>query len=403
MTGAVSSAWYAARLLRDVGERLRTDPGRAGLSFFAVAVGIMVLTSVLSILIGLHAESLRLIRQFGAHVVALTPDSNAVVQQGFPGIRQMQALLKSQLAPARAATMVRVNESAAAWDNAAVWAMEPSVPVLRGWRLVEGRRFDPDDERHAARTALITVPMAEAFRVNVGDTCMIGSHAFTVAGILQEGGGWSATAGGGFASTGERLVMIPLATAHRLGFTPDPGAAAWFVEAADDSSRALLFQQLRNLLSDPSLRAWSPRWITAETLVAGIRTWQRTIGLAAGSIAALCLLLGGATLMSMMLADVRQRIPEIGLRRALGATPGDVAWLFVVESCVITSAAAGAGVLMAGVVLGGFSHRVNLPISLHYFTFVIPVIVSIVLGGVFSFWPARVAARLPPAYALRNA
>jgi putative ABC transport system permease protein len=156
------------------------------------------------------------------------------------------------------------------------------------------------------------------------------------------------------------------------------------------------------MFQDPALAGWSPTWVTPTSLVRSIRALQRTLALTAGGIAGLCLVLGGTTLMSLMLAEVRQRIPEIGLRRSLGARPRDIAALFVAESLVITGAAALAGVVVAAAVLDGLSGRVGVPVDRGVFTFVIPGIASMLLGVIFSWWPARVASRLSPALALRN-
>jgi putative ABC transport system permease protein len=85
-------------------------------------------------------------------------------------------------------------------------------------------------------------------------------------------------------------------------------------------------------------------WVTPESLLQGIRRWQRMVTWTAGSGSALGLLLGAVTLAGMLLTGVRERIPEIGLRRALGARRREIAGLFVVESLVLTIAAALAGI-----------------------------------------------------------
>ena len=219
----------------------------------------------------------------------------------------------------------------------------------------------------------------------------------------DDGSGIPDAAGLASASSGESMALIPLATAERLGLTLQPASAAVFVLAGENRTPEDLIARADRLFEAPDVAAWGRRWITPESLIRGVRELQRLIALTAGSVALLCLVLGGTTLMSLMLADVRQRIPEIGLRRSLGATRRDVALLFVVESCVITGGAAIAGIALGGVLLALLAGRIAIPISLSSFTFIIPVIVSMLLGCVFSYWPARVAAGLSPAQALRNA
>jgi putative ABC transport system permease protein len=119
-------------------------------------------------------------------------------------------------------------------------------------------------------------------------------------------------------------------------------------------------------------------------------------------VALLCLILGGATLMTLMMANIRDRIAEIGLRRALGAMPGDIASLFVIEACVITGSASLAGTVTAALLIVLGRGHTTLVFDLNIITLATPVIISLLLGVVFSYIPARMASHISPADALRN-
>lgn len=393
----------ANRLRRDVFESLRSQPARVGLSFLAVMIGIVVLTLLLSLLQGLHHQSRRLIQQFGANVVAIVPDATAVQQAGFRGLEQLSSYLAENLAPADVSVMIKLGVSVTEWDRTPVWASGRTLAALRGWSLTSGRMFDEIDETSGSRVALITEAVRQRWGAEVGGLCRIGDHPFTIIGVVREGHGLPEDGARPEAAGDDTMVLVPAAVAARLGLSPDPAAAALFVRQPGEPMWNQLISHTEPLLADPAWSAWNIRWVTPESLLRGIREWQQIIAITAGSIALLCLLLGGTTLMSLMLADVRDRIPEIGLRRALGATRRDIALLFVVESCVITGGAAMTGILVAAGLLAGVAGHGRVPVDINFFTFVIPAIVSIVIGGAFSFWPARLAAGLSPAMALRNA
>jgi len=392
-----------ARMWRDISESLRSQPGRVGLSFLAVMVGIVVLTLLLSMLLGLRQQSQQLIRKFGANVIALIPDSKLISDRGYQGVGVLTDLIRQNSGAESAGGMIRLNEAVSSWNQTPVWAADTHLPGVRGWTLVNGRMFDQNDEVNSSRTMLITRETARAFDLHIGDACTIGAHTFHIIGILRDGSGVPDASNPQNQTTGDVMAVIPITTAERLDLKTISSSAAIFIRMDDGQNAEQLISRSDRMLKDPALNTWQMKWLTPEILIRGIRELQRLIALTAGSVAALCLILGGTTLMSLMLADVRQRIPEIGLRRALGATRRDVALLFVVESCVITGAAALGGVMVAGILLGLLAGKVTIPLSLHYFTFFIPVIVSIVLGCIFSFWPARVASGLSPAHALRNA
>lgn len=391
------------RMLRDVRESLRSQPGRVGLSFLSVMVGIVVLTMLLSILFGLQNESREMVRRFGANVAALLPDDELVSNRGYRGLDVLSSLLRENVDEERCATLVQLNESVTEAGRASVWAGSLTIPSLRGWILKEGRFFDATDLTQASRVVLLTEAAARQSGIRLGSECTIRQNTFQVIGILEDGSGIPGANGLKASTAGDAMAITLLATADRLNLKSDPRSAAIFIRADENQTISDVMAQCDRIFQDPALSGWDMKWITSDSLVKGIRELQRLISLTAGSVALLCLILGGTTLMSLMLADVRQRIPEIGLRRSIGASRLDVAMLFVAESCFITCAAAVIGVVVAAIMLAFLSGRIALPLSMQSFTFVIPVIVSIVLGCAFSFWPARVAAGLSPAQALRNA
>ena len=106
--------------------------------------------------------------------------------------------------------------------------------------------------------------------------------------------------------------------------------------------------------------------------------------------------------MSLMVANVRDRVVEIGLRRSLGATGLDIAKLFVFEACAVTSVAAVAGILTASLILLLLQKKLSMLVSIGVTEMALSFMLSIVLGVIFSYWPARMAARILPSEALRN-
>ncbi len=390
------------RLCRDVVESLRSQPARIGLSFFAVMTGIVVLTLLLALLQGLRNESRRLVASLGADVIAAQPDAGAIQRDGFRGLEAWSRHIEANLEPVPSALMIRLNSGVSDGGDAPVWAAGRRIAEVRGWRLVEGRMIDAMDEETGARVLVLTEALRLRSGLGIGSLCQIGGHTFTVIGIMREGGGVPSDSGQdtkGHAA----MAVVSMAAASLNELPVDPSSAAIFIKTDDQMTPARVIDRIDRLMQDPAWITWLPEWITPETLLRGIREWQRVIGFTAGSIALLCLLLGGTTLMSLMLAEVRQRVPEIGLRRSIGATRRDIALLFVAESVLVTVAAALAGIVAASLLLSVMARQGIVPIGIDYFTFVIPVFVSIVIGGVFSFWPARLAAGLSPAMALRNA
>jgi putative ABC transport system permease protein len=175
-----------------------------------------------------------------------------------------------------------------------------------------------------------------------------------------------------------------------------------FIRAPSASAFESTLARAQRVLAQPDQRVVGLSWITPESLLQRLRRWQKMVGLAAGSIALLCLILGGTTLMSLMVANVRDRVVEIGLRRSLGASRGDVAALFVIEGCLVTGGAGLVGSTLTWLILWLVQPR--LPVSLHLgaSTVLVPLGVAFALGLIFSYGPALAAARIAPSEALRS-
>ncbi len=129
-----------------------------------------------------------------------------------------------------------------------------------------------------------------------------------------------------------------------------------------------------------------------------------------GGIAGIALMVAGIGVMNIMLVSVTDRTKEIGLRKALGATRGDILSQFLIEASVLTLSG---GIL--GAILGVFMGRgtaalisrfvwegSNWPSVVSFGTMVIALLVSVAIGVFFGLYPANKAAKLTPVEALRS-
>jgi putative ABC transport system permease protein len=126
-----------------------------------------------------------------------------------------------------------------------------------------------------------------------------------------------------------------------------------------------------------------------------------------GAIAAIALLIGGVGVMNMMLVSVSERVREIGVRKALGATAAAIRTQFIVESALLSGLGGAVGVGL-GVVLAlgsGFALRALLPtwvVSVSLLAAGIAFAAALSVGVLFGWLPARRAARLAPVEAMRR-
>jgi len=139
-----------------------------------------------------------------------------------------------------------------------------------------------------------------------------------------------------------------------------------------------------------------------EDALASIDQINALLSMLLVGIASISLLVGGIGIMNMMLVSVTERTSEIGLRKALGATPGKIRQQFLFESVLLSMLGGLVGVLIGGLLAFGLTLVMGVPFTLASSTVGLALGFSVVIGVVFGYIPARKASNLQPIEALRN-
>ena len=129
---------------------------------------------------------------------------------------------------------------------------------------------------------------------------------------------------------------------------------------------------------------------------------DKTLTVLLAGIAAISLLVGGIGVMNIMLVSVTERIREIGLRKALGATPAVIRRQFLVEASTLGLAGGIAGAALGVVGAIVIPHFITNKIAISVPATVGAIVCAIAIGVVFGVYPASRAARLAPIEALRS-
>ena len=273
----------------------------------------------------------------------------------------------------------------------------------RGWSrgVSQGDYFDAAAVAGSARVALIGETAARALfgaEDPLDAEIQIGSVPFRVTGILAREG----TDIHGMDRDNE--IVIPISTAIRRVMNVDTIRAAKLLvrdpARVDETARAVtrVLRERHGLLegqpSDFTL-------MTSSAVQRSVRTVQRALFLYLPLVAGISLLAGGAVAATLMLSAVNARVAEIGLRRAVGARPRDIRLQFLMETAVT---AVGGGLL--GAALGSglalyLGARMKFGIGLSPGAVALGLALAAATGLLAGVLPARRAARLEPAAALR--
>ena len=145
---------------------------------------------------------------------------------------------------------------------------------------------------------------------------------------------------------------------------------------------------------------------TQSDLLSTANKVSRTMTILLGAIAGISLVVGGIGIMNIMLVSVTERTREIGIRKAVGASAGDILMQFIIEAVIVTLAGGIIGVI-AGVVAARIANGQDFGTGSPVATVVTPLSifaafgVSVLIGLFFGIYPAFRASRLDPIEALR--
>ena len=197
-------------------------------------------------------------------------------------------------------------------------------------------------------------------------------------------------------------VYIPVSTAKHLTSAP-AGYSSFTVQAKDGTDSAVVGTKLKNFLNRYYKHndRYQVFFLSMDSIIESVNTVMDTISIAISVIAAISLLVGGIGVMNIMLVSVTERTREIGTRKALGATNGDIRLQFVVESVIICLVGGVIGMLLGGVMGYVGSYLLKSPTLPGIGAIALAFGFSLAVGVFFGYYPANKAAKLDPIEALR--
>ena len=288
------------------------------------------------------------------------------------------------------------------WQTTIYGVTNPYLYV-KNYEIETGKSFTPDDDRNAAKVALIGATVETELFGDIdatGKTIRIGNVPFRVIGILKSKG-----QSGPFDQ--DDLILIPLTTAQRKIFGTDfPGSVNQIlVKAASVEDSALAEQDIEEVLrtrhklgksqeNDFEIRNNAE---FQESLKANVRS----ITVFLIFVAAISLLVGGIGVMNIMLVSVTERTKEIGIRMAIGARAQDIRLQFLVEALVLSLVGGLIGVITGILIASIFSMATARPVVFTLLPILISFSFSGLVGIIFGFYPAYKASLLNPIDALR--
>jgi len=230
----------------------------------------------------------------------------------------------------------------------------------------------------------------------LGKEIRVGSHTFRIVGVGEKKGSL-------IGQSQDSYVMIPLSSFQKIFGSRSPVTLVAkakdqaSLDLAEDEARAILRARRKVPFSEPD----DFGMMSAETFMEMYRKFTSTAYLVTIGIAAISLVVGGIVIMNIMLVSVTERTREIGIRKAVGATSGEILTQFMIESLILSGSGGVVGVIF-GVGLALLVAQVSpLPAAIRLWAIIMGLAVACGVGAFFGIYPAARAAKQDPIVALR--
>jgi putative ABC transport system permease protein len=389
---------------------IRSNALRSALTMLGIVIGVGAVITMVALGSGAQKAVNDRIAALGANVFTvfagqgrsgaiMITDRTVLSTDDYEALLRGATLLKAVVPEAQQALQVVYGNQN---RNLQIIGTTANYTGVRNYTVPYGRMFTTGDDAARQRYAVLGSSVPEMLGANpaamIHQAILIRGIPFEIIGVLSPKG-----ASGGFQNPDEQ-ILIPLQTAqYRVFGSKRLRSMSIQVEDSVPIQQGMVDLE-RILRREHHIRPGGDNDFTIRNQQDVLQTQQQATEVFTtllASIAAVSLVVGGIGIMNIMLVSVTERTREIGLRKALGATRGDILLQFLIEALALCILGGAVGIAL------GIGATVVLARVMRWNTLISPTAVlvafgfSALVGLFFGIWPARRAARLDPIDALR--
>ena len=376
---------------------------RAVLTMLGIIIGVMALVVLVSLVNGATNSVTSKVADLGSSMVTATilDDKGKSIQ-----LSDLDTWMEEEpdiglLAPYKNSTLVGKHGSN--YGSVTVYGTTAAYYEIQNVQLSMGRWLKHTDVQNNSYVCVINHEAAEelfGFTDCVGQTLTLGNAEFTVVGVLEE----DTESLTSVLTAGTMMAYVPYPTLVRLAATLTNSITSFYisapeggsVETAEDAMDRILMERF-NEDEDAFILS------TSAFLEEALNDITSVLSILLGGIAAISLVVGGIGIMNIMMVTVTERTREIGIRKAIGASRGNILIQFLLEAVVLCMMGCGLGIFLSWAILQVVSTVVastGIVFTLDGGIVLLAVVFCFIIGVVFGLYPANKAAKMKPIDAL---
>ncbi len=398
-------------------DAVRANKTRASLTILGVAIGVMVVIAMASMITGIQnsvgeiveragPKSFYVMRYFRAGLEISDGSDEMSPWRRRPRINREEAMMIAQLPGVKAVNIregaqSRVSHRDKSFNDTGIDGMTSSWLEVEGGEMKDGRNFTPVEEAASSFVVVINKPAAETLFPGVdpiGGVIKIFGLPFTVVGLYEDPSGL-------FSDEESPKFVIPHTTFVKhatfswgwMQVSVFPAATVTQSEAMDQVTVAMRLKR--------GLKPGEPNnfdLISGDQLLASFNSMTAGFFLVMLVLSSVGLMVGGVGVVAIMMISVTERTREIGVRKALGATRGEILFQFLVEASTLTLMGGMFGMFLGALIAFAVNRLTPIPASIPLWSIAAAIIASTITGIFFGMYPANRAAKMDPVEALRH-
>ena len=284
-----------------------------------------------------------------------------------------------------------------------VYGTTPAYYDIQGLQLSMGRWLKNTDIENNSYVCVLNETAAEellGYIDCVGEAVTIGSVKYTVVGVLQENED-SLTS---VLLSGTMMAYMPYTSLVRLSATAGADVNSFYVSAPEGGTLEMASDKLETILLDRFDEDEDAFNISSQDILEdAMESVTSMLTILLGGIAAISLIVGGIGIMNIMMVTVTERTREIGIRKAIGASRGNILLQFLMEAVVLCMLGCCLGIFLSWAILQIVTTIVastGMRFTLDGGVVLAAVVFCFFIGIIFGLYPANKAAKMKPIDAL---
>ncbi len=412
-------AGLPSRMAEGVGialDALRANKVRAALTILGVAIGVTVVIAIGSAITGINRSITAILEAAGPKTFYVQRyfSDGLEIDDGsdelspwrrMPWVTPQEAEMIRRLPSVRDVNIGEYTEGPVAFESTTLSSVRmagfsPAWPQVNGGDILAGRNFTPVEYAASARVAIINDKLAQSLfpgREPIGKQIRIFGVPFEVIGLHAE-------AASLFSDADEPRLAMPHTTFTKvtdydrgwMEVAVVPTDSVTTLEAQDEVTAALRSKRGLRPADESNFAI-----VTQDRVLDAFNKITAAFFVVMIALSSVALLVGGVGVVAIMMISVTERTREIGVRKALGATRGEIMFQFLVEAATLTLVGCVIGMALGALVAWAVRTFSPIPAAVPLGSVIAALVASILTGVLFGLYPASRASKMDPVEALR--